>query len=159
MRAYRITRDVTGEAYKLLLEAALEEASTCSLVWPNQRPFIPSAAAMRTALRGLQLRHVKRDRWPGTILVGGTGSVVTYRAAPEALPILLEPGSLFGWRSPAYPDDLSFSTDSGAVCLATVCHEGDAWIFSRSLAAAIGQKVTLVRETLDARAEQFFKPV
>ena len=158
MRAYRITRDVTGEAYKLLLEAALEEASMFSLVW-SDGPFPPKAAAMRTALRGLQLRHVKRDRWPGTILVGHTASVVTYRAAPEALPILLEPGSLFGWRSPAYPDDLSFSTDSGAVCLATVSHEGDAWIFSRSLAAAIGQKVTLVRETLDARTAQFFKPV
>jgi hypothetical protein len=85
--------------------------------------------------------------------------VVTYRAAPEALPTLLEPGSLFAWRSPAYPEDLSFSTDAGTVCLATVSHEADAWILSPSLAAAIGQKVTLVPETLDPRDEQYFKAV
>jgi hypothetical protein len=148
-----------GEAYKLLLEAALKEASTFSLVWREQLQFAPSAAAVRKALRGLQLRQVKRDRWPGTILVGHYASVVTYRTAPEALPTLLEPGSLFAWRAPAYPEDLSFSTDPGAVCLATVSHEADAWILSSSLAAAIGKKVTLVPETLDARDERYFDAV
>ncbi len=159
MRVYRITRDVTGDAYKLLLEAALEEASTFSLVWRDDVRFAPSAAAVRKALRPLQLRHLKRDRWPGTVLVGHYASVVTHRAAAEALPILLEPGSLFAWRSPAYPEDLSFSTDSGAVCLATVSHEANAWVLSQSLAAAIGKKVTLVRETLDARDERYFEAV
>jgi hypothetical protein len=156
MRAYRITREVRGEAYTLLLKAALEEASTFSLVWREHQQYAPSATGVRNALRGLQLRHVKRDRWPGTLLVNGAASVVTYRAAPGALPVLLEPGSLLGWRSPAYPEDLSFSTDS-AVCLATVAHEGEAWILSRSLARAVGQRVTLVRENMDARYEQYFK--
>lgn len=159
MRVFRITRDVMGEAYKLLLEAALREATTFSLVWRDQLQFAPSAAAVRTALRGLQLRHVKRDRWPGTILVGHYASVVTYRAAPEALPTLLEPGSLFAWQSPAYPEDLSFSIDPGSVCLATVSHEADAWILSPSLAAAIGKMVMLVPEILDAQDEQYFKAV
>jgi hypothetical protein len=159
MRVYRITRDVTGKAYKLVLEAALTEASTFSLVWRDQVQFAPSATAVRKALRGLQLRHVKRDRWPGTILGGHYASVVTYRAAPEALPTLLERGSLFAWRSPAYPEDLSFSSEPGAVCLATVSHESDAWILSPSLAAAIDKKVTLVPETLDARDERYFNAV
>jgi hypothetical protein len=92
-------------------------------------------------------------------LVGHYASVVTYRAAPEALPALLEPGSLFAWRSPAFPEDLSFSTEAGAVCLATVSHEAKAWILSPSLAAAIGKSVTLTPETLDARDEQFFNAV
>lgn len=157
MKVYRITRDVTGEAYDLLLRAALEEASTFSLVWRPKVQFAPTALTMRKTLRSLQLRHVKRDRWPGTILVGHYASVVTYRTAPEALPTLLEPGSLFAWRSPAYPEDLSFSTDAGAVCLATVSHEGDGWVLSPSLAAAIGDKVPLVPETMDARDEQYFK--
>ena len=157
MRAYRITRDVTGEAYELLLKTALEETSTFSLVWRDQLQFGPSAAAVRKALRGLELRHVKRDRWPGTILAGQTALIVTYRVAPEALAILREPGSLFGWRSPAYPEDLSFSTVAGSVCLATVSHEACAWILSQSLAIAVGKKVMLIPETLDARDEQFFR--
>lgn len=161
MRVYRITRDVTGEAYKLLLEAALREASTFSLVWRDELSFAPSAAAVRNALRGLQLLDAKRDRWPGTRLVGirNCAAVVTYRAAPEALPTLLEPGSLFAWRSPAYPEDLSFSRGPGAVCLATVSHEANGWILSPSLAAAIGQKVTLALETLDPRDELYFNGV
>jgi hypothetical protein len=159
MRVFRITRDVAGEAYRLLLEAALEEASTFALVWRDQLKFGPSAAAVRQTLRGLQVREAKRDRWPGTILAGHDASVVTYRAAPEALPTLLEPGSLFAWRSPAYPEDLSFSTDRGGVCLATISHEGNAWILSASLAAAVGNKVTLVPEALDPRDEQYFEPI
>lgn len=157
---YRITRDVTGEAYRILLEAALNEASTFSLVWRTQLRFHPSATAVRKALRGLQLRHVKRNRWPGTILLGPgqCASIVTYRAAPEALPTLLEPGSLFAWRSPAYPEDPSFSTDE-AVCLATVSHEANAWILSPSLARAVGQNVTLVRETMDERDAAYFTPI
>ena len=159
MRVYRVTRDVTGEAYRLLLEAALEEASTFSLVWRDQLQFAPSAIQVRNALRSLQLRDVKRDRWPGTILIGHYASVVTYRAAPEALPTLLEPGSLFAWQSPAYPEDLSFSSDPGGVCLATVAHESEGWILSSSLAAAVAPTVTLVEETLAGPDEQYFKPV
>lgn len=159
MRIYRITHDITGEDYRLLLEAALAEASTFSLVWRDQLQFAPSAAAVRRALRRLQVRHVKRDRWPGTMLVGHYASVLTYRASPEALPTLLEPGSLFAWRSPAYPEDLSFTTAPGTVSLATVSHEGDAWILSPPLAATIGKQLTLVPEILDPGDEQYFKAV
>jgi len=158
MQVYRITRDVTGDAYRLLLEAALAEAATFSLVWRDQLPFAATAAAVREALRPLRVRHVKRDRWPGTVLVGHYASVITYRASPEALATLLEPGSLFAWRSPAYPEDLSFSSDEKGVCLATVSHEATGWILSQSLASAIGSTVTLVAETLDARDEEYFRP-
>ena len=112
---------------------------------------------MREALRPLQVRLVRRDRWPGTVLVGHYASVITYRASPEALATLLEPGSLFAWRSPAYPEDLSFSSDRNSVCLATVSHEATGWILSRSLASAIGSEVTLVAETIDPRDEEYFQ--
>ena len=157
MRAYRITRDVTGDAYRLLLESALEEAATFSLVWRDQLPFAATAAAVREALHPLQVRLVRRDRWPGTVWVGHYGSVITYRASPAALATLLEPGSLFAWRSPAYPEDLSFSDRKG-VCLATVSHEATGWILSQSFASATGSRVTLVAETLDLRNEEYFRP-
>jgi hypothetical protein len=56
----RRDRPLSGEAYKLLLEAVLKEVSTFSLVWSDQRPFAPTATAVRKALRGLQLGHVTR---------------------------------------------------------------------------------------------------
>jgi hypothetical protein len=154
---YRIVRDVTGEAYRVLLEAALGGGGTFSLVWNAQLRFGPTAAAIRTQLRHLQLRHVKRDRWPGTILIGHVASVITYRADPSALPTLLEPGSLLSWRAPKYPEDLSFSTDTGELALVTVAHEGDAWILSSSLARAVGRKMTLAREPLRPEDEQYFE--
>jgi hypothetical protein len=159
MRAYRITHDVTGDAYKRLLAAALDEASTFSLVWRDQLSFDASAAAVRAALRSLELRDVKRDRWPGTRLVGHYASVVTFRATPDALPALLEPGALFAWRSPAYPEDLSFSDDRGAVCLVTVSHERDGWILSSSLAAAVGTDVKLSGETITPQDLQYFNAI
>ena len=157
MRVYRITRDVTGDAYRLLLASALGEAATFSLVWRDQVPFAATAAAVQEALGPLQVRQARRDRWPGTVLVGHHASVATYRASPEALATLLEPGSLFSWRSPAYPEDLWFTSDRDTVCLATVSHEATAWILSRSLASAISTKVTLVVETVDPRDEEYFR--
>ena len=156
MRVHRIAHDVAGEAYEHLLEAALQEAGTFSLVWQDHLQFDSSARAVRTALRGLQLRHIKSDRWPGTKLVGRSASVITYRATSSALDTLLKPGSLFAWRCPTYPEDLSFQTDEGAVCLATVSHEAQGWILSRTLAAAVADTVTLVPETLPAGDEQYF---
>ena len=158
MRVHRITRDVTGDAYRLLLQSALAAAATFSLVWRDQLQFAATAAAVREALHPLQVRHVRRDRWPGTVLVGHYASVITYRASPAALATLLEPGSLFAWRAPAYPEDLSFSSDRNRVCFATISHEATAWILSESLAAAVGGRVTLVAETLDPGDEEYFKP-
>jgi hypothetical protein len=157
MQIYRLTRDVTGAAYELLLRAGLGEAATFSLVWRDQLQFSDTAVALRDALRTLQLRHAKRDRWPGTILLGHYASVITYRAAPEALPTLLRPDSLFAWRAPAYPEDLSFCTDQDRVVLATVTHESRAWILSSTLASAIGQLVTLIPETLQPGDEKYFQ--
>jgi hypothetical protein len=70
MRAYRITGDVTGDAYQLLLAAALREAATFALVWRDQLQFGATAAALRDVLRRFQLRQMKSDRWPGTVLLG-----------------------------------------------------------------------------------------
>lgn len=153
---YRIRRDVTGDAYRVLLEAALGAGGTFSLVWRDQLQFGSKAAAIRDALRHLQLRHLKRDRWPGTVLIGRLASVITYRADPSALATLLEPGSLFSWHSPSYPEDLSFTTEAGDLALVTVSHEGDGWILSTALARAVGRKVTLVREALKPEDEQYF---
>lgn len=159
VHAYRITHDVTGEAYKRLLVAALDAASTFSLVWRDQLSFAASAAAVRAALRSLELRDVKRDRWPGTRLVGHYASVVTFRATPDALAALLEPGALFAWRSPAYPEDLSFSDERGAVCLATVSHEKVGWILSPSLAESAGKDVRLFGETMSPEDQQYFNAI
>jgi hypothetical protein len=159
VQAYRITHDVTGDAYKRLLVAALDGSSTFSLVWRDQLSFAASAAAVRAALGSLELRDVRRDRWPGTRLVGHYASVVTFRATPDALPVLLEPGALFAWRSPAYPEDLSFSDDRGAVCLATVSHERAGWILSPSLAEAVGRDVRLFREAMSPQDQQYFSAI
>jgi hypothetical protein len=84
--------------------------------------------------------------------------VISYRAAPEALATLLEPGSLFAWRAPAFPEDLSFTSNRETVCLATISHEATAWILSESLASAVRSKVTLVAEILQPGDEEHFRP-
>ena len=157
MRAYRIAGDVTGDAYQTLLAAALREAATFALVWRDQLRFAATAAAVRDALRLFQLRQMKTDRWPGTVLVGQYASVITYRAEPDALATLLEPGSLFAWRAPAFPEDLSFTSNRETVCLASISHEATGWILSESLASAVRSKVTLVAEILEPRDVAHFR--
>jgi hypothetical protein len=159
MRAYRITSDVTGDAYELLPAAALREAATFALVWRDQLQCAATAAGMRDVLRRFQLRQVKSDRWPGTVLLGRYASVIIYRAAPEALATLLEPRSLFAWRAPAFPEDLSFTGNRETMSLATISHEATGWILSETLASEVRTYITLVAETLESRDEEYFRPV
>jgi hypothetical protein len=78
MRVQRIVRDVSGDAYRVLLKTALAEADQFSLAWRDQLQFDASANALRHRLRSFQVRHLKTDRWPGTVLIGHKASVITY---------------------------------------------------------------------------------
>jgi len=87
-------RDIAEENYASLLRAALSRFDMFSLVWPANLPYLASRHSIGHDLQWHQIGK-KEDR-------------VQYRFVPDALPVLLPPGSLFSWRFPIYPEDLSF---------------------------------------------------
>lgn len=133
-------RDIAGDDYAALLRAALRRFDSFSLVWPAVLPY----AASRHAI-GNGLRHHQTAKRQGKIL---------YRFDSDALPVLLQPGSLFRWRLPSYPEDLLFYRD-GQAGFVSVSHEKMAWIldseFARSLPSGLGFTEDVVSEKVYRR--------
>lgn len=154
---YRLVRDVTDDAYDVLLRTLVEAGGTFGLVWRDQLNASDSVLAVRSDLQLLEVRRRRVGRWPGTQLIGHRALIITYRSEASAFEVLRRPRSLFGWRAPDFPEDLWFTSDSGQLLLATVAHESHGWIFSKSIAKAIGQRVTLKLESRTAGDEQYFE--
>lgn len=128
-------KDILGADYALFLRAALSRFDSFSLAWPADLPY----AACRHSV-GQGLRHHQTAKTQGRI---------QYRLDADALPILLQPGSLFRWRFPNYPEDLAFYRDARAGFI-SVSHEELAWIvdleFARSLPPRLGFAEVIVSE-------------
>ncbi|MFA6809249.1 MAG: hypothetical protein WCR27_09690 [Eubacteriales bacterium] len=74
------------------------------------------------------------SEWPGIKVVLREHTSVeinVYRISDEVKPYLLEPRSLFNWKYPYFPDDLSFF-NNGYCWFASVAHEGYACMFTNT---------------------------
>ena len=106
-KAFTVTKDIAGEDYSKFLRLASERFPTFMLVWRDQFSFKPTARTIRRELQPLQFQHRRSSRWPGNIMFGHKGDVITYRFGERALTVLERPGSLFGWLQPTFPEDLT----------------------------------------------------
>jgi hypothetical protein len=157
-RLYRLVSKPEGETYELLMTALLNCAATFGLVWPEQACLEASALEVRRDLQPLQLWQRKSDRWPGTRLIGHKTTIATYRADEAALAVLIRPGALFAWLRPRFPEDIWFVRADGSLAFASIIHEGDAWLFSRTVAALAGRHLTLELETRFSADDECFRP-
>jgi hypothetical protein len=108
-----------------------------SLVWRANLPY----AASRHAV-GQGLRHHQAVKRAGRIL---------YRLDKDALPVLLQPGSLFAWRLPSYPEDLTFYRDA-QIGLTSVSHEEMAWILDSEFAHRLPSRLGFVGKIVSESA-------
>lgn len=150
MIAWHFRKDVTGEKYEALLRTLLAGSVEFAFVWvPWFTAWKPSATSLAGELAPMRTRITQSAGWPGNRLSNTTARVVFYRSTAAALSTLLLPGSLFSWRGPTYPEDLSFYDANGQAIMGSVAHESEGWILSRRLARELGQLVTLERLTLE----------
>ncbi len=130
-------KDIAGDDYDAFLRAALSRFDTFSLVWRADLPY----AASRHAV-GQGLRHHQITKQQGRII---------YRFDADALPALLLPGSLFQWRFPSYPEDLTFCRDARAGFV-SVSHEEMAWILESGFARSLPSRLGFAEEIVSERA-------
>ncbi len=126
-----INKDVSGADYTSLVATACERYSQFSLVWRDQLSFDPSARSIQHELRRFQITRSRTSHWPGTQLIGTRADVIRYSIGAARTGVLSRSGSLFGWRSPDFPEDLCFYSADGSCTIATVSHEQTAWFFER----------------------------
>jgi hypothetical protein len=138
-----MNKDISGDGYVTLIQASLRHFDSFSLVWNADLPYEASRHAI-----GRGLRHHCISKEQGRIF---------YRWDSDALPVLLLPGSLFSWKFPNYPEDLTFYRD-GLAGFVSVSHEEMAWIldteFARSLPARLGFTEEIVSESVCRRCRE-----
>jgi hypothetical protein len=151
MQVHVFNTDIYGEAYPEFLSAMLGTNSRFSLVWRDQLHFNEKASRIREQLQGLEVAAVRTVRWPGTLLMkgAGTATVVLYRCSNRATDVLRKPRRLFGWLTPNYPEDLAFYGSDGSCALATVSHEGEAFVLSDEAFAVVRHFVEPEVEQID----------
>ena len=132
---FDIVAEPKGQTYIDLLNFAAARCQSFSLVWRDQFKFGQSAYEIKHALRPFQLSNVRTDEWPGTKLIGHEAIVRRYRVSDDSVKLLRGAGSLYSWLQPNLPEDLAFYSARDAGWLASISHEGRAWLLDESLAA------------------------
>lgn len=143
--------DITGQDYARFLAQACEHFASFSLVWRRGLADDQTRRALGQDLRRHQLQKRQGSCWPGTQLVGGSETIITYALNRESLKVLARPGSVFGWLSPTYPEDLAFYREDGHCGFASVAHEELAWILDLEFASAFSGRYGFFTETMSEK--------
>ena len=129
----RIVKEPSAEIYVSLLKFAESQCESFSLVWRKQFKFAPSAQAVARDLSPFILTNDLTSEWPGTELIGHKAIVRRYRITKESISRLFEPGRLYGWQQPAFPEDLVFYVSGISPWLVTISHEYEGWFENTSV--------------------------
>ncbi len=125
---YDICVEPRSEAYRTLIAQLEGACSTFGLVLQEQLQFDDRA---RTLLRELDPFSVSDElvaSWPGTEFFRGRARLVRYRIESESMRSLHSTDRLFGWRSPALPEDLCAWRADGSLWMGTIAHEAQGWL-------------------------------
>jgi len=122
---FDVESNIANERYRALLDYALGICDTFLLVIRNGQRLDGSGLKVLERLSKFLIRRSQESEWPGTkLLYGGTAVVHRYRFEKESCEILERAAtSLFHWRQPLLPEDLTLFQRSGAPWLVTVAHE------------------------------------
>jgi hypothetical protein len=128
-RNLRFTAEPRDGVYRALLRAAGEQASTAYLVIRNGSELGDRARECLSMLEPDLLSEEIVRQWPGTRLLTDDARLFTYRLSPSLLKVMERfSDGLYDWIVPDLPEDLGFRRVDGSVWLASIAHEGDAWL-------------------------------
>lgn len=123
-----ILQDPTGQAYKTLIQVAMEVCDEFILVKRVQMELESEGYELLERLKPFLKEIVKDDYWPGTRLMGHYADVYYFRCSTDAVDILLSYStSLYSWVQTRVPDDLCFLSQ-GQPWLINTAHERESHI-------------------------------
>lgn len=145
---YEIKGIESKKQYLELLDWALENSSSFSLVWRKNFKFEESAKTVKKKLKSYLERTEITDNWPGTKVFGTPEDKIRfYKTNEKSIEVLKEVKSVFKWLSPRYPEDLAFYYNKKTI-FGSVAHEkmaffvGDAESEQKILEQFSGLKLT-----------------
>ena len=116
--------DIDEPVYSELIRFAASRRMTFSVVLRDGVQLSPST---EKSLASCVTDTVRTSEWSGTRLAESTATLYSGLVTSESLDWLPQPGSLFSWKPPEFPEDLAFY-DAGRVVLYGTSHEGSGWV-------------------------------
>ena len=87
------------------------------------------ALAVLAALEPALMREERVSSWPGSQLLSGTSTRLTYVVSDKSVGVLRDSAaSFFDWVCPYLPGDLHFLRANGSTVLGTIGQEDDLWV-------------------------------
>lgn len=112
--------------YETMLEKALSEFDSFSLVWRDEFEFNAHCAAIEQSLHPFLINETRTDEWPGTKIFEGLATVRFYKIEEGSIAVLRNATDFRDWMAPDRPEDLAFYK-SGDVVYGSIAHEKDEW--------------------------------
>ena len=94
--------------YQSLLDSAVREFDSFSLVWRDELRYDEHAAELEQKLQPYLIEETRVDRWPGTQLFDVLATVRYYRVTDSSIEVLRWADDFRSWQSPRAPEDLAF---------------------------------------------------
>ena len=113
------------EAYKALLERALAEYDSFSLLWSRTKGHLKENASVlewAALLEPYLIGEIKIKQYRGLALKGGTAKQRLYRVCRESVALLAKADNVFEFSGLSAPEELTFYKD-GKVAFRADAHE------------------------------------
>lgn len=112
--------------YRTLLDKALKEFDSFSLVWRDAFEFDDESRKIEKELTSFMLSEERTNEWSGTKIFGSLATVRHYKVCKETMVILGQVNSFAEWIAPSKPEDLAFYK-GGEVVYTSIAHENEGW--------------------------------
>ena len=127
MEDYDLTGNLEGFTYQQLLNWALEECETFTLV-TRKGSETKQEENINTSLKPFLLEETKVNEWPGTKVSGPPEHTLrSYKLDRKSIKILSNANSVFSWLSPERPEDIAFYKENKQLWFGSVAHENMAF--------------------------------
>lgn len=124
-----VSRQPTDEIYSALLQAAPGWCSKALLVLRDYPDLSETGLVTIKQLEPHLLASERAAAWPGTAMLSGSATVLTYRLNAEVISVLdTAARGLYEWQQPELPEDLCLLREQNDPWLVTISHERDAYV-------------------------------
>ena len=133
--------DIVGDDYTVLIRVAASYFDSFTLAWPSAGEFTGSLHKTAQDLQGHEL--------------GKEQDMTLYRLDAASVSVLHRRGSLFAWRLPEFPKDLTFYRDRGGRAgFTSSADHVSAFILDAEFCRALPQQLGFVEERMAARTRK-----
>ncbi len=142
MKYHQFLSKLSKDQQCKILDWAINNASTFSLVWRDDFEFKKSAKKIERKLKEFLERTDLTNKWPGTeVLAPPSTKIHFYKITNQSSKILTEFGPIFKWLAPKYPEDLAFYNNKQKPILGSVAHEKILFIIGKKKAVKEVQRI------------------